>query len=261
MPICLFLHCHKYYSTYEFLIPWLRHPFFCWGPLEETGLGGKGGGQCWMRTIKMVLAGFHIFLKSLMLEKPISFLRQLASFWKCILQTGPTDWKHKCVLQYTIVLCQSKHICVLNQNTFVFCHTPGNCYHICRYYHANNSKYLLYKRWPPPTSAAPFATVGTMLAPPSPLPWLPCCRRHCRRRHCHCHCHGCRCLHHHQYQFRCYCCRFLVLPFCFLCFGHHCLPSSLLMLGCRRHCHCRRGHKPLPPAPSATTALCSKYYI
>ena len=38
--------------------------------------------------------------------------------------------KQKCVLQNTNAFCQSKHICVLNQNTFVFCHTPDNCYHI-----------------------------------------------------------------------------------------------------------------------------------
>ena len=64
------------------------------------------------------------------------------------------------------------------------------------YCYANNSK---CERLPPPALAAPSATVGAMLAPLSPLPWLPCCRRncHCRRRHCrrhhrrrrHCHCH------------------------------------------------------------------------
>ena len=77
--------------------------------------------------------------------------------------------KQKCFLQNTNVLCQSKHICVLNQNTFVFCHTPENCCH-GTYWYANISKY--YERWPPPTSATPSATVGAVLAP-SPLPWLP----------------------------------------------------------------------------------------
>ena len=130
-----------------------------------------------------------------MLEKPISFWENIVSFRKCIQQTGPTDWKHKCVLQNTNLFCQSKQKSVLNQNTFVFCYTPGNCYCICTYCYANNSKY--YERWTPPTSAAPSATVSAMLAPPSPLPWLPRCRRycHCRRLHCRCHCHSCHCLH------------------------------------------------------------------
>jgi hypothetical protein len=69
--------------------------------------------------------------------------------------------KQKCVLQNTNVFCQTKHIFVLNQNTYVFCHTPDNCYHICTYCHAIISKY--YERWPPPTSAAALsATVGSM---------------------------------------------------------------------------------------------------
>jgi hypothetical protein len=43
---------------------------------EDTGLGGKvGGGQYRTRTKKMVLARFHMFLKSPMLRKHISFLR------------------------------------------------------------------------------------------------------------------------------------------------------------------------------------------
>ena len=82
-----------------------------------------------------------------------------------------------------------------------------------------------------PTSATPSVTVGPMLVPPSPLPWLPCCRHHCSRRHCRCHCHGCRRLRHHR--FRCCCYRFLVdccLPLHFLCFRHRCLPPSLLLL-------------------------------
>ena len=106
-----------------------------------------------------------------MLEKPISFLRKLVTFRKCIKQTGPTDRKHKCFLQNTNVFCQSKHICVLNQNTFVFCHTPDNCYHSCTYCHANNIKYYtkddLHPHWPPP------------------LPLSAPCWRHCHR------CYGC----------------------------------------------------------------------
>ena len=120
------------------------------------------------------------------------------------------------------------------QNTFVFCHTPNKCYHICKYptvmqiiVSTNNDLR--------PKSTAPSAIVGAMLVPPSPLPWLPCCRRHCRRRqcHCHCHCYGCRHLRRHQHRFCCHCYRFLVdccLPLHCLCFEHHCLTSSLPLL-------------------------------
>ena len=51
--------------------------------------GGEGGVDT-TQTKKMVLAQFHIFLKSPMLEKSISFLQKLVSFRKCIQQTGPT---------------------------------------------------------------------------------------------------------------------------------------------------------------------------
>ena len=72
-----------------------------------------------------------------------------------------------------------------------------------------------------------------MLVPPSPLPWLPRCCRHCRRRHCRCHCYGCHQLRRHQHRSCCHCYRFLVdccLPLCCLCFGHRCLPLRLLLL-------------------------------
>jgi hypothetical protein len=59
-----------------------------------------------------------------------------------------------CFAKHKYVFCQSKHICVLNQNTFMFCHTPDNCYHICIYCSANNSKYPmkddLHPHQPPP---------------------------------------------------------------------------------------------------------------
>ncbi len=82
-------------------------------------IGGEGGGQYWMRTKKVVLAWFHIFFKSPMLEKPISFLRKLVSFWKCIQQTGPTDWKQKKVFwQSNKVFCKTLY-CFANTLTIV----------------------------------------------------------------------------------------------------------------------------------------------
>jgi hypothetical protein len=65
-------------------------PFFP-NQVGDTGLGwGKGGGytEC---AQKNGLARFHIFLKSPMFEKLISFLRKLVSFRKYIEQTCPTD--------------------------------------------------------------------------------------------------------------------------------------------------------------------------
>ena len=118
------------------------------------------------------------------------------------------------------------------QNTFVFWHTPNNCHASVPYVpycYANNSK-TKFDLHPHRPSAAPSATAGAMLAPPSPLPWLPRCRHHCHRRHCRCHCHGCRHLRRHQHRFCCYCYRFLVdccLPLRCLCFGHRCLPPPL----------------------------------
>ena len=144
---------------------------------------------------------------------------------------------------------------VLPQITFVFCHTPNNCFHICKYPTVMQKIVSTTRKM---TSAAPSVTVGAMLAPPSKLPWLPRCCRHCRRRHCRCHYYGCHHLRHHQHCFCCHCYRFLVdccLPLHCLCFSHRCLPSclSLLDVGCQRNCHCCRSRKPLPPAPSATT--------
>ncbi len=82
-----------------------------------------------------------------------------------------------------------------------------------------------------PTFATTSASIY-LLAPPSPLTWVPHCHRHCCHRHCRCHCHSFRhhyCLHHH---FCCYCCCFLIdccLPLCCLCFCRRCLPPPLLL--------------------------------
>ena len=130
---------------------------------------------------------------------------------------------------------------------------PVNCYHICTYCYANNST----KDDIHPTSAAPSVTVSPMLAPSSPLQWLPRCRRH--RRHCHCCCHLplpqlCRQLRRHH--FRCYCYHFLVD----CCLPLRCLSASATVAQPRR---CRWwlptplplcGRKWLPPAPSAAAA-------
>ena len=145
----LFLHCDL--AKREYFVP-TRKTMDWWG---------RGGNA--ERALKK---RFHIFLKSPMLEKPISFLRKISVLPKVYATKGPTDWKHKCVFQNTNVFCQSKRKSVLIQNTFVFCHMPDNCYCICTYCYANNSKY--YERWPPPTSAAPSGTVGIILAPPFP---------------------------------------------------------------------------------------------
>ena len=99
----------------------------------------------------------------------------------------------------------------------------------------------------------PSATVGTMLVPPSPLPWLPPCHCHCHCRHCCCHCHVCHHLCRHQHHFCCYC-------YCFLVFALMLplllplLPApAIVTVGCRHHCHCCHSRKLLPPASSATT--------
>ena len=73
------------------------------------------------------------------------------------------------------MFCQSKHICASNQNTFVFCHMPDNCYHICTYCQqiivSTMKDYLPPHRPPPLTLSAP------------------------RWRHRH-RCHGCRAVAH-----------------------------------------------------------------
>jgi hypothetical protein len=126
---------------------------------------------------------------------------------------------------------------------------PVNCYHIntyCIAYNSTKDDDL------PPTLATPSVTVGPMLAPPSPLLWLPRCRRHWCRCHCRCrcHCHGCRRLHRHS--FCCYCFRFLVD--CFL--PLRCLSASATV-ACPRRCHCWL-LTPLPLMPRLqTTAPCS----
>ncbi len=138
-----------------------------------------------------------------MLELPISFLRKLLSFLKCIQQTGPTDWKHNCVLQNTNVCCQSKHICVLNQNTVVFCHMHDNC---------TVMQKIVSTIQKMNSSATPF--VAAMLSSPLPLP-LPRLPMSLRR---------------HQHRIRCYCYRFLVdccLHLHCLCFCHCCLLPPL----------------------------------
>ncbi len=77
------------------------------------------------------------------------------------------------------------------------------------------------------------ATVGAMLAPPSPLPWLPRCRHHCKCLHCQCHYHGgCRHLRCHQHRFCCYC-------YCFLvdcCLPLPCAASASATVACPRRC-------------------------
>ncbi len=73
-----------------------------------------------------------------------------------------------------------------------------------------------------------------MLVPPSPLPWLPRCRRHCRRRHCHCY--GCRHLRRHQHRFCCHCYRFLVD--CCLPLPRPCAASAWTTIACPRACRC-----------------------
>ncbi len=116
-----------------------------------------------------------------MLEKPISFLRKNSVLPKMYstnrphrLKTQMCFAKHKCVLQNTNVFCQSKHKSLLNQNTFVFCHAPDNCYRICTYCYANNSEYGTLKDDLRPHRHRP---------PPLPLS-APCWRRRHR-------CHGC----------------------------------------------------------------------
>jgi len=60
-------------------------------PAETLDWGKKGGGNT-EGAKKNILARFHIFLKSPMLEKPISFVRELVSFRKCFQQIlAPTD--------------------------------------------------------------------------------------------------------------------------------------------------------------------------
>ncbi len=123
---------------------------------------------------------------------------------------------------------------------------PVNCYHICVYCYANNStKDDLH-----PTSTAPSVSTGPMLAPPSPLPWLRCCRCHCHRYHCRCHCHSC--CHLHRHRFRCYFYRFLVD----CCLPLRCLSASTTV-ACPRHCRCWLP-TPLPLSPwPQTAAPCS----
>jgi len=159
--------------------------------------------------------------------------------------------KQKCVLQNTNVFCQSKHICVLNQNTFVFCHTPDNCYHICTY--CQQIIVSTMKDYLPPHQSPPL----TLSAP--------------RWRHCH-RCHGCRTVAHiatitiaaatataatvspatstvsasfaTTFWLSARALPLLQQP----------LPTlALAAVGCRRNCQCRRCQTPLPPAPSAAT--------
>jgi hypothetical protein len=129
---------------------------------------------------------------------------------------------------------------------------PVNCYHICSYCYANNST----KDDIHPTSAAPSVTVDPMLAPSSPLQWLPRCRRH--RRHCHCCCHLplpwlCRRLRRHHFRaiattfwliVVCPCAASLLLPP---------LPNPAVAAGgCQHHCHSAAANGCLlllPPQP------------
>ena len=88
-----------------------------------------------MRTKKMVfLTRFDFFLKSPNVGEA---LRKLVSFQKCFQQNSPNRLKtlsvfskHFLFRQNTFQKCFES---ILLQNTFVFCHTPTNCYHICPY--------------------------------------------------------------------------------------------------------------------------------
>jgi hypothetical protein len=121
----------------------------------------------------------------------------------------------------------SKYFCVLNQNTL--------CFAIHLTIVITSVPTVVQIIVSTKDDLHPHATVGTMLALSSLLPWLPPlspplprlprCRRHCHRRHCRCHCHGCCHLHRHQHRFCCY-----FLPSHCLSFRHRCLPPPLPLL-------------------------------
>jgi hypothetical protein len=94
-----------------------------WFFLEDTGLGVKRGGHYWTRTKKMLLARFHIFLKSPMLEKPISFLRKLVSFQKCFQQIAPTDWGCGSTLTFVTLRTWNKSYKQSSNKSYSFLHT------------------------------------------------------------------------------------------------------------------------------------------
>ena len=130
------------------------------------------------------------------------------------------------------MFCQSKHICVLNQNTFVFCHMPDNCFHILctvmqikvssigKMTSAHIGRPLCHCQRH--VGAVVITAMAAALLPPLPLSSLPLklpLLPHSPRRH--------------QHRFCCCCYRFMVdccLPLCCLCFGHRCLPSRLPLL-------------------------------
>ena len=128
---------------------------FFWTIVRKTmDWGGGGWEQCWTRTKKMVLAQFHIFLKSPMLEKPISFLREISVLPKVYLTNRP----HRLKTQ----------MCFADQSTKVFWIKTLLHFAIRLTIVFTSARTVmqimvsttLYKRWPSPTSAAPSATGG-----------------------------------------------------------------------------------------------------
>ena len=71
----------------------------------------------------------------------------------------------------------------MRQNTFVFCHSPNNCYHICKYPTVMqiivSTKDDLHPHWPPlchcrrHVGAAVTIAIAAVLSPPLPLLPLP----------------------------------------------------------------------------------------
>ena len=144
------------------------------------------------------------------------------------------------------------HTC--NQNTFVFYHTPDNCYHICTY-----------------CQQIIVSTMKDDLPPHRPPP-LPLSAPHWRHHH---RCHGCRAValiatitvaaatataaavspatssvsaaFATAFWLSARALPLLQQP----------LPTlALAAVGCRHNCHCRCVCKPLPLAPSAATTAC-----
>ena len=129
-------------------------------------MGGGGNTECALRK------GFwHDSIFSLNYQ----YCRSLSLFWDNLCPSKSVSDKQAPQIENTNVFCKTKmcfakhiHICVLNQNTFVICHTPENCCH-GTYFYANISKY--YERYLHPHRPPPSATAGAMMAP-SLLPWL-----------------------------------------------------------------------------------------
>ena len=80
----------------------------------------KGGGntEC---ALKSLFGWDSIFSWNRLCWRSLShFWEKLVSFRKCkVQQTGPTDWKHRCVLQNKNVYCKTQ-MYFAKQNTFLF---------------------------------------------------------------------------------------------------------------------------------------------